>query len=86
MAERDWRAWHDDYDVPGSGLARRLAAVQDRIRDALDSAPPGPLRVYRAGRGFGFFSFARRFLLAHVRGRSWSSRNRRSSLASAQIM
>ena len=24
----------------------------------------GPLRVYRAGRGFGFFSFARRFLLA----------------------
>jgi hypothetical protein len=28
----------------------------------------GPRRVYRAGRGFGCFSFARRFLFAHERG------------------
>src|SRR5262245_7100575 len=45
----------------------------------------GPRRVYRAGRGLGFFSFARRVLLAHVRGRACSSRRRRSSAASAQI-
>ncbi|HUY52313.1 MAG TPA: hypothetical protein VMV92_42520 [Streptosporangiaceae bacterium] len=30
-AERDWAAWHDAYDVPGSSLAQRLAAVQGRI-------------------------------------------------------
>jgi hypothetical protein len=45
MARRDWRAWHDAYDDPGSSLARRLAAVRARIADALDAAPPGPLRA-----------------------------------------
>jgi hypothetical protein len=53
MAERDWRAWHDDYDVPGSWLARRLEAVQARIRDALDDAPPGPLRAVSMCAGQG---------------------------------
>jgi hypothetical protein len=38
---RDWRAWHDAYDDPGSSLARRLAVVQARIADALAAAPPG---------------------------------------------
>jgi hypothetical protein len=32
----DWQTWHDDYDQPGSWMARRLRVVQQRIRDALD--------------------------------------------------
>jgi len=72
MAERDWRAWHDDYDVPGSGLARRLAAVQARIRDALDSAPPGPLRAVSmcAGQGRDLIGA----LATHPRGRDVTAR------------
>jgi hypothetical protein len=53
MALPDWLSWHDDYDQPGSSLARRLAAVQDRIRIALDTAPPGPLRVVSMCAGQG---------------------------------
>jgi hypothetical protein len=49
----DWHGWHDDYDRPGSSLARRLEAVQARIRAALDSAPPGPLRVISLCAGQG---------------------------------
>lgn len=49
----DWRAWHSDYDVPGSTLARRLAVIQDRIREALDAAPPGPVRVVSMCAGEG---------------------------------
>src|SRR4029077_10115612 len=45
VTEMDWHAWHDDYDKPGTPLARRLAAVQDQIRVALDAAPPGPLHA-----------------------------------------
>ncbi|MFJ6086265.1 class I SAM-dependent methyltransferase [Streptomyces sp. NPDC092369] len=41
----DWQQWHDAYDTPESPLARRLLTVQDRIREALDACPPGPLRV-----------------------------------------
>ena len=26
VTEMDWHAWHDDYDKPGTPLARRLAA------------------------------------------------------------
>src|SRR5271166_1492791 len=39
VSGRDWYSWHADYDRPDSGLARRLAWVQDRIRAALDDAP-----------------------------------------------
>lgn len=42
---KDWHAWHAQYDEPGSPLAQRLQCVQDRIRRALDAAPPGPVRV-----------------------------------------
>ena len=45
--------WHQLYDVPGSMLARRLATVQDRISDALDTAPPGPLRAISMCAGQG---------------------------------
>jgi hypothetical protein len=42
--DRDWYAWHALYDDPDSGLSRRLSWVRDRIRVALDEAPPGPVR------------------------------------------
>ena len=48
-----WVAWHHDYDVPGSPLAQRLAAVQARIAAALDQAPPGPLRAVSLCAGQG---------------------------------
>ena len=53
VTEMDWHAWHDDYDKPGTPLARRLAAVQDRIRVALDAAPPGPLHAISLCAGQG---------------------------------
>ncbi len=53
MTDRDWYSWHADYDRPGSGLARRLAWVQDRIQAALDDAPPGPVRVISICAGQG---------------------------------
>ncbi|MEY9837516.1 SAM-dependent methyltransferase [Streptacidiphilus sp. EB103A] len=49
----DWHAWHDDYDRPDSSLTHRLAAVQEQIRVALDSAPPGSLRVISICAGQG---------------------------------
>lgn len=49
----DWQAWHADYDRPDSGLARRLRVVQRHIRQALDTCPPGPLRVVSICAGQG---------------------------------
>jgi hypothetical protein len=51
--QRDWVAWHAAYDQPDSGLARRLAMVQERIRVALSEAPPGPLRAVSLCAGQG---------------------------------
>jgi hypothetical protein len=42
---RDWHEWHRAYDDPTSALSARLIAVADIIRDFLDAAPPGPIRV-----------------------------------------
>jgi hypothetical protein len=53
VSERDWYAWHADYDNPDSGLSRRLGWVQDRIRAALDDAPPGPFRAISLCAGQG---------------------------------
>jgi len=50
---RDWWAWHEPYDDPASPLTRRLQLVQRRIRDALDQAPPGPVRAVSACAGQG---------------------------------
>ncbi|SEH03324.1 hypothetical protein SAMN05444920_13542 [Nonomuraea solani] len=36
MTNRDWVAWHDHYDVPGSALERRLAVVRRWVGAALD--------------------------------------------------
>ncbi|MGC5017873.1 SAM-dependent methyltransferase [Micromonospora sp. DT47] len=50
---RDWYGWHDDYDRPGSPLARRLTEVQRLVGAALDAAPPGPLRAVSLCAGQG---------------------------------
>jgi hypothetical protein len=50
---RDWYAWHDGYDRHDSPLARRLAEVCTRVREALDTAPPGPLRAISLCAGQG---------------------------------
>jgi hypothetical protein len=67
MTSEDWHAWHDEYDVPGSLLARRLAVVQTQIRAALGRCPPGPLRVISicAGQGRDLLGV----LATHPRGR-----------------
>jgi hypothetical protein len=66
MALRDYVAWHDHYDRPGSGLHLRLLTVQDLIASVLDEAPPGPVRVISmcAGQGRDLIGVARR----HRRG------------------
>jgi hypothetical protein len=53
VAEKDWYAWHRDYDVPGSVIALRLTAVQDRIVAALDGFPAGPVTVLSLCAGQG---------------------------------
>lgn len=67
-----WAAWHQEYDVPGSGLAQRLAAVQAQIAATLDQAPPGPLRVISmcAGQGRDLIGV----LAGHPRGRDVTAR------------
>ncbi|GAA4075937.1 SAM-dependent methyltransferase [Nonomuraea soli] len=49
----DWQTWHADYDRPGSPLAQRLHVVQERIRQTLDTAPPGPLTIISLCAGQG---------------------------------
>ncbi|MDZ4826802.1 MAG: SAM-dependent methyltransferase [Actinomycetota bacterium] len=49
---RDWREWHTAYDGD-TPLTQRLAIVQARIADALDAAPPGPIRVISMCAGQG---------------------------------
>jgi len=53
VTERDWYMWHRYYDQPDTALARRLAAVQEQIRRALDAAPPGPLHAVSLCAGQG---------------------------------
>lgn len=53
MTERNWVRWHDPYDDPESSLHRRLLLVQQRIREFLDAAPAGPLRVLSMCAGQG---------------------------------
>lgn len=49
----DWHAWHDAYTSPDSALTARLRTVTERIRAALDAAPPGPFRVVSVCAGQG---------------------------------
>jgi hypothetical protein len=52
-SERDWLEWHGPYDVDGSPLQRRLAIVQQHIREALDRLPAGPIRIVSVCAGQG---------------------------------
>ena len=67
-----WVDWHRDYDVPGSPLAQRLAAVQAQIAAMLDQAPPGPLRAVSlcAGQGRDLIGV----LAGHPRGADVTAR------------
>ena len=69
---RDWAAWHDAYDRPDSSLAQRLLAVQARITEVLDQAPPGPLSAVSmcAGQGRDLLGVLRE----HPRGRDVHAR------------
>jgi hypothetical protein len=53
VADKDWVTWHQAYDEADSSLAQRLRVVRDRIRDALDAAPSGPVRVVSMCAGQG---------------------------------
>jgi hypothetical protein len=53
VTRRDWVAWHDPYDDPGSPLHRRLQIVQRHVTAALDHAPNGPVRAISLCAGQG---------------------------------
>jgi len=48
----EWVQWHREYEQ-GQPLALRLGVVQDLIRSALDSRPPGPTRIISMCAGDG---------------------------------
>jgi hypothetical protein len=55
MAEtqpQDWVDWHAPYDEPNSRLARRLAVVQEQLRQALNERE-GPVRLISMCAGQG---------------------------------
>ena len=49
----DWLAWHRPYEDPDSPLSRRLHAVQELMRAALDQAAPGPINAISICAGQG---------------------------------
>jgi hypothetical protein len=69
---RDYIAWHDAYDDPGTPLSRRLRVVIDLIGAALDATPPGPCRFVSlcAGQGNDVLAAA----AGHPRGRDLTGR------------
>lgn len=52
-AMRDWIKWHQAYDDPHSVLSQRLVVVSGMIRESLDNAPPGEIRVLSLCAGDG---------------------------------
>jgi hypothetical protein len=48
----EWVEWHNGYEV-GSPLEQRLGVVQEQIRRALDSHPPGAIRFISMCAGDG---------------------------------
>jgi hypothetical protein len=42
---KDWVAWHGAYDDPSSSLSVRLRLVRGHLAAALETAPPGPVRL-----------------------------------------
>jgi len=84
----DWQDWHRPYAQPDSPPSRRLAAVQQQLRDALDQAPAGPLTLESmcAGQGLdvlGVLPFHRR--RDDVRGRLVELDPRNAAAARAGI-
>lgn len=53
MSESHWVTWHREYEDPDSRLNRRVGHVQRLLRDALDAAPPGPIRLLSLCAGEG---------------------------------
>jgi hypothetical protein len=49
----DWLHWHDRYDQPTSWMSVRLGLVRERLRQALDACPPGPVSIVSACAGQG---------------------------------
>ena len=49
----DWVAWHARYDDPSSWLSGRLRRVSLHLSEAIDRAPPGPVRVVSLCAGQG---------------------------------
>ena len=52
-SQTHWQRWHADYADPTSAISRRLVVVQAALRDALDRAPAGPLRLLSMCAGTG---------------------------------
>jgi Putative methyltransferase len=50
---KDWADWHAGYDDPSSPLAARLERVRAHLRQALDEAPAGPVRLVSLCAGQG---------------------------------
>jgi hypothetical protein len=50
---RDYVAWHDAYDDPGSSLSKRLRRVRAEIARFLDDTAPRPVRVVSLCAGDG---------------------------------
>ncbi|MDG4668854.1 class I SAM-dependent methyltransferase [Mycobacterium sp. 236(2023)] len=53
MTESIWATWHDSYSDPESEVSHRLVHVRRRLSDALDAAPPGPIRLISLCAGEG---------------------------------
>ena len=55
---KDWVAWHAAYDDPASHLSARLSRVQAHLRQAIDRASAGSLRLVSlcAGQGHDVLS------------------------------
>jgi hypothetical protein len=50
---RDWHEWYRMYDDPQSITSQRLAVVRERIRSAVEAAPPGAVRTVSICAGDG---------------------------------
>jgi Putative methyltransferase len=53
LCMRDWAAWHEAYDDPSSFLNVRLRKVGERLSEAIDAAPAGPVHLVSLCAGQG---------------------------------
>ena len=52
-SDSHWVRWHEEYEKPESPLTLRLRIVQGMVRDVVDSAAPGPVRIVSLCAGQG---------------------------------